>query len=71
MGRGEDVIGGVQTQHWHLHRFEPVDGTGVVVVVIVAGVTEHDGSEALVKFAYGPGLRRAQLTDQWAAGRGT
>lgn len=57
MGRGEDVVGGVQTQHWHLHGFEPVDGTGVVVVVIVAGVTKHDGSEALVKFPNGPGLR--------------
>lgn len=57
MGRGEDVVGGVQTQHWHLHGFEPVDGTGIVVVVIVAGVTKHDGSEALVKFPNGPSLR--------------
>lgn len=63
VGRGEDVIGSVQTQHWHLHRFEPVDGTGVMVVMIVAGVTEHDGREALVEFPNGPGLWWAQPTE--------
>lgn len=50
---GEDVIGGVQTQHWHLHRFEPVDRTGIVVVVVIGGVAEHDGGEALVELSNG------------------
>lgn len=67
VGRGEDVIGSVQTQHRHLHRFELVDGTGIMVVMIVTGVTEHDGSEALVKFPNGPGLWWAQSTEQGAA----
>lgn len=53
MRRGEDVVGGVQAQHWHLHRFQPVARTGIVVVVVVGGVAEHDGGEALVKFTDG------------------
>lgn len=53
MRRGEDVVSGVQAQHWHLHRFQPVARTGVVVVVVVGGVAEHNGGEALVKFPDG------------------
>lgn len=53
MRRGEDIVGGVQAQHWHLHRLEPVARTGIVVVVVVGGVAEHDGGEPLVKFTDG------------------
>lgn len=53
MRRGEDVIGGVQTQHWHLHRFQLVDGTGIVVVVVIGRVAEHYGGEPLVKLSNG------------------
>lgn len=51
--RGEDVVSGVQAQHWHLYRFQPVARTGIVVVVIIGGVAEHDGGEALIKFPDG------------------
>lgn len=64
MRRGEDVVGGVQAQHWHLHRFQPVARTGIVVVVIVGGVAEHDGGEALIKFPDGlclPGGERKEV----------
>lgn len=55
--RGEDIVGSVQAQHWHLHRLQPVARTGIVVVVVVGGVAEHDGGEALVKFPDGLCLR--------------
>lgn len=57
MRRGEDVVSGVQAQHWHLHRLQPVARTGIVVVVVVGGVAEHDGREALIEFPDGLCLR--------------
>lgn len=50
---GEDIVGSVQAQHRHLHRLQPVARTGVVVVVVVGGVAEHDGGEPLVEFSDG------------------
>lgn len=53
MGGGKDVIGSVQTQHRHLHRFQPVDRTGVVVIVIVGRIAKHYGGEPLIEFPNG------------------
>lgn len=56
MRRGKDIISSVQAQHWHLHRFQPVDRTGIVVVVIIGRIAKHYGGEPLVKFPNGPCL---------------
>ena len=62
MRRGEDIVGSVQTQHGHLHGFQPVDGTGVVVVVIIGWIAKHDRGEPLIKFSNGLRLQgRAKL----------
>lgn len=53
---GKNIISSVQTQHWHLHRFEPVDRTGIVVVVIIGRIAKHYGGEPLVKLSNGPRL---------------
>lgn len=53
----KDVISSVQTEHWHLHRFQLVDGTGIVVVVFVGAVAKHDGGEPLIKLSDGPSLK--------------
>lgn len=51
--RGKDVVSSVQTQHWHLHRLQRVDRTGIVVVVIIGGIAKHYGGEPLVKLSNG------------------
>lgn len=53
MGRGKDIICSIQTQHWHLYRFQPVDRTGIMVIVIIGRVAEHYGGEPLVKLSNG------------------
>lgn len=53
MGRGEDIIGSVQTQHRHLHRFQPVDRTGIVVIVVIGRIAKHYGGEPLIEFPNG------------------
>lgn len=50
---GEHIISSVQTQHWHLHRFELVDRTGIQVVVIIGGITKHNGGEPFVELSDG------------------
>lgn len=58
----KNVISGVQTQHWHLHRFQLVDRTGIVVIVVVGAVTKHDGGEPLIELSDGPSLKGARKT---------
>lgn len=53
----EDIISSVQTQHWHLHRIQLVDRTGIKVVVIVGRITKHYGGEPLIKLSDGPCLK--------------
>lgn len=56
MRRREDIVSGVETQHWHLYGFQPVDRTGITVVVVIGGITKHYGGEPLVKLSDSPRL---------------
>ena len=53
MGWGKDVISSVQTQHWDLDRRQLVDRTGIMIVVIITRITEHNGGEPFVKLSNG------------------
>lgn len=55
---GEDIVSSIQTQHWHLHRFQLVHGTGITVVIIIGWIAEHYGGEPLIKLSDGSRLHQ-------------
>lgn len=53
---GEDIISCIETQHWHLHGLQPMDGTGISVIVIIGWVAKHYGGKTLIELPDSLGL---------------